>query len=84
MADPQLVESMRHCLVAAMQLGAPVLVVAFLAGTLTGLLQAATGVHETVVGLLPRLLAVGIALVVTLPWMLERMVDLFRASAGGP
>jgi flagellar biosynthetic protein FliQ len=83
-ADTQLIESMRQCLVAVMQLGAPVLLVAFLAGTITGLLQAATGVHETVVGLLPRLLAVGITLVVTLPWMLERMVDLFRASAGVP
>jgi hypothetical protein len=27
---------------------------------------------------------VGITLVVTLPWMLERMVDLLRASAGVP
>ena len=84
MADPQLVESLRQCLVATLQLGAPVLVVAFLAGTIMGLHQAATGVHETVVGLLPRLVAVGITLVVTLPWMLERLVDLFRASAGGP
>ena len=58
-------------------------VVAFVVSLGTGLLQAATGIHETAVGLLPRLLVVGLTLVATLPWMLERMVDLFRAAVGG-
>ncbi|RLS30068.1 MAG: flagellar biosynthetic protein FliQ [Planctomycetota bacterium] len=82
MAEADLVEYLRHCIVATMQLGAPALLVAFIAGTLMGLVQAATGIHETVVGLLPRLIAVGIALLIMLPWMLERMVDLFRSAAG--
>jgi flagellar biosynthesis protein FliQ len=60
-----------------------VLVVAFAVSAITGLLQAATGIHETAIGLLPRLLAVGLTLVATLPWMLERLVDLFRAAVGG-
>ena len=82
MVDTEFAELLRHALVAAMHAGAPVLVVAFVVSAVTGLLQAATGIHETAVGLLPRLLVVGLTLVAILPWMLERMVDLFRAAAG--
>ena len=84
MVDTEFAELLRHALLTAMHVGAPVLVVAFVVSAVTGLLQAATGIHETAVGLLPRLLAVGLTLVATLPWMLERMVDLFRAAAGAP
>ena len=82
MVETEFAELLRHALLAAMHVGAPVLVVAFVVSAVTGLLQAATGIHETALGLLPRLLVVGLTLVATLPWMLERMVDLFRAAAG--
>ncbi len=83
MVDTEFAELLRQALLAAMHVGAPVLVVAFAVSAITGLLQAATGIHETAIGLLPRLLAVGLTLVATLPWMLERLVDLFRAAVGG-
>lgn len=83
MVDTEFAELLRHTLLTAMHVGAPVLVVAFAVSAVTGLLQAASGIHETAVGLLPRLLIVGLTLVATLPWMLERMVDLFRTAAGG-
>ena len=84
MTDALLLESLRQGLLAAMLVAAPALLAAFVVGAVTGLLQAATGIHETAVGLLPRLLVVGLVIVATLPWMLERMVDLLRAAAGGP
>lgn len=83
MADTILVDSLRHGLLELMLVAAPVLVAAFAVGAFTGFLQAATGIHETVVGLLPRLVVVGLVLAVMLPWMLERMVVLFRAAATG-
>jgi flagellar biosynthetic protein FliQ len=67
-----------------MVLAAPMLLVAFAVGMATGLVQAATGIHETVVGLVPRVLAVGAALVLAFPWMVERMVELIRSGAGIP
>jgi len=51
---------------------------------LTGLIQAATGVHEQIVGLVPRLAVMAVVLLATLPWMVERLAELFRASAAGP
>lgn len=79
-----LVELVRQALLAGLVVAAPVLVAAFVAGTLAGLLQAATGVQEQVVGLVPRLAVMALVLLVTLPWMVERLAELFRATAAAP
>jgi flagellar biosynthesis protein FliQ len=41
-------------------------------------------VHEPIVGLVPRLVAMAIVLLLTLPWMVERLAELLRVTAGGP
>jgi len=85
MGGTDLVELVRQALVAGLLVAAPALLVAFAVGSLMGLVQAATGIHEQVVGLVPRLVAVAAALVALAPWMLERMADLVRGSiTGGP
>jgi flagellar biosynthetic protein FliQ len=61
-----------------------VLVTGLAVGTLMGIMQAATGVHEPIVGLVPRLVAMAIVLLLTLPWMVERLAELVRVTAGGP
>lgn len=83
MTDGALVELVRQALVAGLVAIAPVLAAGFVVGTLAGIVQAATGVHEQIVGLVPRLVAMAVALLLTLPWMVERLADLFRAAAGG-
>jgi flagellar biosynthesis protein FliQ len=85
MAETDLVELVRQALVAGFIVIAPVLLVGFVVGGVMGLVQAATGIHEQIVGLVPRLVAIAAALVMLAPWMLERLADLVRASAtGGP
>ena len=79
-----LVEAVRQALLAGLVVAAPVLVVGFVVGTLAGLLQAATGVHEPIVGLVPRLGAMALVLLATLPWMVERLTELLRTTAAGP
>ena len=79
-----LVELVRQALVAGLVVSAPVLVAGFVVGTLAGLLQAATGVHEQIVGLVPRLAVMAVVLLATLPWMVERLAELVRATAAGP
>lgn len=81
--DADLVELVRQALLCGLLAIAPVLVVGFLVGLLTGLVQAATGIHEQLVGLVPRLLAMAVMLLLSLPWMVERFVDFFRTTAGG-
>ena len=79
-----LIELVRQSLVTGMLAIAPALVVGFAVATVMGLVQAATGVHEALVGLVPRLAAMAVVLFLTLPWMLERLVDLMRAAAVAP
>jgi flagellar biosynthesis protein FliQ len=81
MVETQLLEVVRQCLLAGGLAVMPVLAVGFVVAVVVGLVQAATGVQEPVVGLVPRLVAMGFVLLVTLPWMVERLADLFRASA---
>jgi flagellar biosynthetic protein FliQ len=81
--DTDLVELVRTTLLSGAVVIAPVLVVGFVVGTLTGLVQAATGIHEPIVGFVPRLAAMVAMLVASLPWMVERFVELFRSVVGG-
>lgn len=83
MGETDVVELVRQAMTAGCLVVAPALLVALVVGTLMGLVQAATGIHEQVVGLVPRLTAIAIVLLALAPWMLERMADLLRSSIGG-
>ncbi len=83
MGDMQLLELVRQCLVTGGFALLPVLAAGFAVAVVAGLMQAATGIHEPVVGLVPRLAAMGFVLLVTLPWMVEQLAELFRVAATG-
>ena len=59
----------------ALQLGGPLLAVALLAGLVVGVGQTLTQLHEPVVGLVPRLTAVVVAVLVLLPWLVGQWVS---------
>jgi flagellar biosynthesis protein FliQ len=73
----------RQALWMALILGGPLLIAAFLVGLLVNIGQTLTQLHEPVVGMIPRLAAVGLVLLLVLPWLLARWVsfavDLFRS-----
>jgi flagellar biosynthetic protein FliQ len=79
--EADLVELVRQALLAGLVIIAPVLLAGFVVATVTGLVQAATGIHEPLVALVPRLAVMGAALVLVAPWMVERCADLLRAAA---
>jgi len=81
MTEVDLVELVRQAILAGLTVIAPVLCVGFGVAVCTGLLQAATGIHEPLVGLAPRLVAMAVTLVFVMPWMVERFVELVRAAA---
>lgn len=62
-----LVAVLREGLLLALLLAAPLLVAALVAGVLTGLIGAFTQIQDPAVGLVPRVAAVGVALVVFAP-----------------
>ncbi len=71
--DPTLLHVAREALVVALLVSAPPLAAALAVGAFTGVLQAATQVQEPSIGVVPRLLAVLVALAVAAPWIGARV-----------
>jgi flagellar biosynthesis protein FliQ len=71
----QAIEWSRVALGTALQLGAPLLATALLVGILINVGQTLTQLHEPVVGLIPRLVAVTLVLLMILPWLVTRWVS---------
>jgi len=71
----QAIESSREALWTALQLGGPLLAAALLVGLLINVGQTLTQLHEPVVGLIPRLVAVVVVLLLILPWLVTRWVS---------
>ena len=59
--------------------GGPVLIVALVVGLAVAIFQAVTQVHEMTLTFIPKILAVGVTIVLVLPWMLQQMLE-FTAS----
>ena len=59
-------------------MAAPLLIPALLMGLLVGMFQAATQINEVTLSFIPKLMIVGVALVVAGPWMLTTLVSFTR------
>ena len=75
MGPDQTVEIMRKLLVEAMILSSPLLVSAALISLLVSLAQTLTSVQEQTLTAVPRLVAVFVVAMVTLPWTVHRLVN---------
>jgi flagellar biosynthesis protein FliQ len=71
----QIVDWSRQALWTALISGGPLLIAAFLVGLLVNVGQTLTQLHEPVVGMIPRLAAVALVLLLILPWLLARWVS---------
>ncbi|MDP7014402.1 MAG: flagellar biosynthesis protein FliQ [Pirellulaceae bacterium] len=65
----------RQAIITSLVIGAPVLLVGMAVGLLIGLLQALTQVQDQTVSFVPKIVAMVIVLTLSLPWLLQRMVD---------
>jgi flagellar biosynthetic protein FliQ len=61
------------------KLAAPTLLTALLVGVLIGILQSATQLQEATVAFVPKLLAVGAAVLFSGNWMLMQIMDYTKA-----
>ncbi len=75
MGPDQTVEMMRKVMMEAMLLSAPLLVAACLVSLVVSLLQTLTSVQEQTLTIVPRLVVVFVVTMVTLPWMVHRLVS---------
>jgi flagellar biosynthetic protein FliQ len=58
----------------AMLLAAPMLLAGLAVGLLVSMFQAATSISEMTLTFIPKMLAVGVALIFFFPWMVQTMI----------
>ena len=74
MTPETVVEIMREALMLTFWLAGPLLAVGFIAGIAISLVQIATSIQDNAVSSIPRLTAFLVALLLFLPWMLQKMM----------
>ncbi|HEU0230705.1 MAG TPA: flagellar biosynthesis protein FliQ [Burkholderiaceae bacterium] len=64
-----------HAMKIALIMAGPLLLVTLIVGLVISIFQAATQINEMTLSFIPKLLAVGVALVLLGPWLISTMVD---------
>lgn len=82
MTPDSVIELIRRMLIATFWLSAPLLIVGFIAGVLTSILQIATSIQDTAFSTVPRLAAFLVALLIFLPWLLARLMTFTTSILG--
>ena len=71
-------ELIRRTLMLVLLLSAPVLLCGLVVGVVVSLIQAVTQIQEQTLSFIPKILAMVVAAVVTLPWMSRQLMDFAR------
>ncbi len=58
----------------AFQVGMPVMLVSLVVGVLISVFQAATSISDATLNFAPKVVAAGVVLLLTLPWIISKMV----------
>lgn len=75
MHSEQVLDITREALKVTVLLSAPLLVFGLVVGVVTNVFQAVTQITETTLAVVPKILAVFLALVLFSPWMLDTLID---------
>ena len=68
---------------AMLKISAPFLLTALAVGLLMGVIQAATQINEASLSFVPKIIALGVVLVIAGPWMLDSLIEVVRGSFTG-
>lgn len=78
----ELIDLGRRTVTLILVVGAPVLVTALVVGLVVSVLQAVTQVQEQTLSFVPKILAMLVAIAITGPWMLEKLIEFGREMFG--
>ncbi len=71
----QLTELFRDAIMTGFKVAAPILIVSILVGLVISILQAATSINEQTMTFVPKLVVIGVILIIFGGWMLQQLVD---------
>ncbi|RYB94247.1 flagellar biosynthesis protein FliQ [Nocardioides oleivorans] len=78
MTDTTVINIALQTMVVALKLSAPILLTALVIGFTVSLFQSMTQIQEFTLAFVPKLVGVGVALLVSGGWMLQTLVDFTR------
>jgi len=66
-------ELVKQAVFTCLSVAGPMLVVGLVTGVIVGIFQAVTQVHEMTLTFIPKIVAVAVALVIFMPWILAKL-----------
>lgn len=75
MSTIELTEIFRDAMLTGFKVAGPILLVSILVGLFISILQAATSINEQTMTFVPKLVVIGLVLIICGGWMLQQMVD---------
>ena len=78
MTPETVVQLIRQTLMTTFWLAAPLLAIGFVAGLVISLVQAVTQIQEQTLTFVPKIFAMGLAVIFVMPWMFQRLIDYAR------
>ncbi|HXY33411.1 MAG TPA: flagellar biosynthesis protein FliQ [Planctomycetaceae bacterium] len=75
MTVDQATEMTRSAVALVLMLGAPVMLMAIVVGLTVSILQAVTQLQDQTLSFVPKIIAMALAGLLLLPWMIHRMVE---------
>lgn len=75
MTPDHAVDLMRSALVLALLIGAPALMTAIVVGLVVSMLQAVTQLQDQTLSFVPKIVAMMLVILYTLPWVLNEVVE---------
>jgi len=70
----------QDAMVVAVKLTAPVLLSSLAVGLIIAMFQAATQINEMTLTFVPKLITIGMVMMIAGPWMLQMLVDYFQTA----
>lgn len=74
----EVVDIFQQALVVALKVSAPILLLSMGAGLIISIFQAATQIHEQTLTFVPKLILIGVVLLVLGSWMSETLIEFFK------
>ncbi|MGR9071569.1 MAG: flagellar biosynthesis protein FliQ [Gammaproteobacteria bacterium] len=68
----------QESMVVAMKLAGPILLASLAVGLVIAMFQAATQINEMTLTFVPKLMTIGVVLMLAGPWMLQVIIEFFR------
>jgi len=72
------IDMAREAIMVTMLVSSPVLIAGMAVGLIVGLLQAVTQIQEQTISFVPKLVAMVLALSLSMPWLLSQLLQYFR------